>query len=145
MPRLNLRNLLLFLAAFFVARNFLRNDYRKQEMQYLRDSGFTEELIERHIPKTPEERKKYVEDKANDVEKMKKDIAYLLNEVAELKAGGLTKEHNPDGRKETLKVMDHLHAEKRKQKEDRLLKEHPDFKPSKRLKDMTEEEIQAIK
>jgi hypothetical protein len=113
----------------------------------------SEEQIERYIPKTPAERKKYVEDKASDVDKMKKDIAYLLNEVAELKAGGLSnhnsdekqQQHPPDGRKETLKSMDLLHQKKRREQEEQLLKEHPDFKPSKRLKDMTEEELLAIK
>jgi hypothetical protein len=113
----------------------------------------SEEQIERYIPKTPAERKKHVEDKASDVDKMKKDIAYLLNEVAELKAGGLSshnndekqQQHPPDGRKETLKSMDLLHQKKRREQEEQLLKEHPDFKPSKRLKDMTEEELLAIK
>jgi len=105
----------------------------------------SEEQIERYIPKTAEERKKYVQDKANDVEKMKKDIAYLLNEVAELKAGGVTNEHDSDERKEVLKSMDMVHERKRHDREEQLLKEHPDFKPGKRLKDMTEEELKAIK
>mmetsp|Transcript_278 Transcript_278/g.473 ORF Transcript_278/g.473 Transcript_278/m.473 type:complete len:178 (+) Transcript_278:134-667(+) len=144
-PRINLRNVLLFLTAFFIVRNFLRNDYRREEIHYLRESGMSEEQIERYIPKTAEERKKYVQDKANDVEKMKKDIAYLLNEVAELKAGGVTNEHDSDERKEVLKSMDMVHERKRHDREEQLLKEHPDFKPGKRLKDMTEEELKAIK
>lgn len=135
--RFNLRNALLLLVAFFVVRNFLKNDYRREEMQFLRDSGMTEEQIERHIPKTAAERKKYVEEKSNDLEQMKKDIAYLLKEVEELKKGqGSSKEEKPDaGRGETLKSMDTRHEEKRRKKEEQLLKDHPNFKPSKRLKD----------
>ena len=106
-------------------------------MQYLRDSGMTEEQIERHIPKTAAERKKYVEEKSNDLERMKEDIAYLLKEVEDLKKErGSSKEERPDdGRGETLKSMDLRHEEKRRKKEEQLLKDHPNFKPSKRLKD----------
>ena len=106
----------------------------------------TEEQIERYIPKTAAERKKYVEAKANDLEQMKKDIAYLLNEVSEMKAGrGMTTDHEKHGggRDETLSVMDNVHAEKRRQKEEQLLKDHPNFKPSKRLRGKMKDETKA--
>ncbi len=142
----NLRNVFLGLAVLFVLRNFLHNDYRKEEIQYLRDSGMTEEQIERYIPKTAAERKKYVEAKANDLEQMKKDIAYLLNEVSEIKAGrGMAdnRQRHGDGRDETLSNMDKVHAEKRRQKEEQLLKDHPNFKPGKRLRNTMEEETKT--
>ncbi len=135
-------------------RNILRKDYRQEEMKYLREAGMSEEQIHRvFVPRTPEEQKKYVQDKANDVEKMKKDIAFLLNEVAELKAvnnvaqGGdqhneEQQNHPKDGREDALNSMDRIHADKRQQREGELLKAHPDFHPSKRIKDMNEEEIQ---
>jgi hypothetical protein len=144
--QLNLRNVLLGLAVLFILRNFLRNDYRKEEIQYLRASGMTEEQIERYIPKTAAERRKYVEAKANDLEQMKKDIAYLLNEVSEIKAGaGMANNSHlhGDGRDESLSNMDKVHAEKRRHKEEQLLKDHPNFKPGKRLRDTMAEETKA--
>jgi hypothetical protein len=62
------------------------------------------------------------------MENMKKDIAFLLQEVDDLKghlkgSGGIPRDSG-------LKEMDHVHAEKRKKHEEQLLKEHPDFKPS---------------
>jgi hypothetical protein len=159
------RNVLLFLAAFFVMRNLLRRDYRQEEIQYLRESGMKEEQIHRFIPRTAAEQRKYAQDKTNDVEKMKRDIAYLLNEVAELKTRSMDQQQqqqsqqqqpkqngdevspkqpsqNISEREESLKNMDKIHAEKRQQQEEELLKSNPDFHASKRLKDMTEEEIQ---
>lgn len=139
--RFNIRNVVLGLAVFFILRNFMQNDYRKEEIQYLRDSGMTEEQIERYIPKTADERKKFVEGKANDLEQMKKDITFLLNEVSELKLSkGTTATHQNlgDGRDETFKDMNRVHAEKRREKEEQLLKENPNFKPSKRLRDTME-------
>eukprot|EP00529_Nitzschia_sp_RCC80_P036719 CAMPEP_0113469434 /NCGR_PEP_ID=MMETSP0014_2-20120614/15899_1 /TAXON_ID=2857 /ORGANISM="Nitzschia sp." /LENGTH=193 /DNA_ID=CAMNT_0000361915 /DNA_START=203 /DNA_END=784 /DNA_ORIENTATION=+ /assembly_acc=CAM_ASM_000159 len=150
----NARNVILGLVVFFLLRNILRNDYRAEEKAYLRQSGMTDEQIERYIPKTATERKKYVEDKKNDFEKMKNDIAFLLSEVAELKAssssshssGADTSRDNIDngdggsvdkshaGRGAALSAMDSFHEEKRRQHEEQLLKEHPNFKPSKRIK-----------
>jgi hypothetical protein len=107
----------------------------------------TDEQIERYIPKTAAERKKYVEAKTNDLEQMKKDIAFLLNEVTEMKAGwGRATNHerqDSGGRDETLVVMDNVHAEKRRQKEEQLLKNHPNFKPSKRLRDRTKDDTKV--
>jgi hypothetical protein len=155
---LNLRNVLLFLSAFFVMRNLLRRDYREEEISYLRESGMSPEQIHRFIPRTAEEQKRYAESKTNDFEKMKKDIAYLLNEVAELKmqqnqSGGEQRnghsqqppaeDHASDNEREgVLKAMDEKHLQKRREQEDELLKNNPDFHASKRIKDMTEEEIQ---
>jgi hypothetical protein len=174
---INLRNVLLFLVAFFAMRNLMRRDYRREEIQYLRNSGMSDEQVHRFVPRTAEEQRKYVQDKKTDVEKMKKDIAYLLNEVAELNARSMTTEqqmqqhqhvdnaqsnissqqeeeqqqqHEDEqsfsggagGREVALKTMDKIHQEKRKQQEDELMKANPNFHASKRLRDMSEEEIQ---
>lgn len=91
----------------------------------------TEEEIERYIPKTAVD-----QGKNDDLKKMKDDIAYLLKEVEELKAGQRSPEHHnrDSGRGESLITMNSMHEEKRRMKEEQLLKEHPNFKPSKRLK-----------
>mmetsp|Transcript_24037 Transcript_24037/g.66622 ORF Transcript_24037/g.66622 Transcript_24037/m.66622 type:complete len:165 (+) Transcript_24037:55-549(+) len=135
--KFNFRNGLLLLIAFFVLRNIVRNDYRKEEIQYLRDSGLSEQQIERYVPTTSSERKV---DSA-DLEEMKKDIAYLLTEVEELKAGRKysNKATSDNGRDDTLIEMDRMHEEKRRRNEEQLLRDHPDFKPSKRLKDRLKE------
>ena len=150
----NGRKFILGLVVFFLLRNILRNDYRAEEKAYLRQSGMTDEQIDRYIPKTAAERKKYVEDKKNDFDQMKKDIAFLLSEVSELKAtstsshssgvdssrdnndnrdGGIVDKSHA-GRGDALSAMDSFHEEKRRQHEEQLLKEHPNFKPSKRIK-----------
>ena len=92
----------------------------------------TVEQIERYIPKIDAE-----QDKNDEFKKMKEDIAYLLKEVEELKVDqGLPNEIPPEtGRSESLRSIDRMHEEKRKTKEEQLLKDHPNFKPSKRLQD----------
>lgn len=134
-PRLNLRNALLLLVALFVLRNLLLNDYREEEIQHLRNSGMTEEQIKRYVPSKAME-----QGRNDDLKRMKEDIAYLLKEVEVLKAGQRSPEkrtqHNNDsGRGEPSISVDRIHEEKRRIKEEMLVKEHPDFKPSKRLKD----------
>jgi len=93
--------------------------------------------IQQRVPKTAVD-----QGKDEELRKMKEDIAYLLKEVEELKAGQESSKLKPDsGRGASLTSMDKLHEEKRRMKEAQLLKEHPDFKPSKRLKDtLTEKE-----
>jgi len=137
--RFNFKNVLFLLAIFFVIRNLLKNDYRQEEVKYLRDSGMDEEQIEKYIPKTVAERKKYKDKREQDLGKMKKDIDYLLKEVEELKGGQRLSKYD-DGRGETLNSMDVIHEEKRRKKEEQLLNDHPNFKPSKRLKDLLTEE-----
>jgi hypothetical protein len=132
-PKVNIRNVALALIGIFILRNILRNDYRSEQIKYLKDSGTTQDEIARFIPKTPEERQQYVNDKSNDTERMKKDIAYLLQEVNDLKAH-LRPKGSQGGRDSGLLEMDHLHQEKRKLHEEQLLKEHPDFKASDRLR-----------
>jgi exopolyphosphatase/pppGpp-phosphohydrolase len=94
----------------------------------------TEEQIQQyiHIPQTVVE-----QEKNDELEKIKKDIAYLLKEVEELKVGRRSSEVNkPDtGRGGSLTSMDRMHEEKRRMREEQLLKDHPNFKQSKRLKD----------
>ena len=99
----------------------------------------TEEQIQRYIPKTAVE-----QERIDEFKKMKDDIAYLLKEVEELKAARKSLEQKkPDtGRDEPLISMDEMHEKKRRMKEEQLLKDHPNFKPSKRLKDsLTEPKI----
>mmetsp|Transcript_118838 Transcript_118838/g.177635 ORF Transcript_118838/g.177635 Transcript_118838/m.177635 type:complete len:165 (-) Transcript_118838:183-677(-) len=132
-PKVNLRNVAFAMIGVFILRNILRNDYRSEEMKYLKNSGSAQEQAERFIPKTPEEHEQYVNDKGNDSERMKHDIAYLLQEVDELKAR-LRPRGSQAGRDSTLIEMDHIHQEKRKRQEAELLKQHPDFKPSDRLR-----------
>jgi hypothetical protein len=131
LPKLTIRNVLLFLAGLFIARNILRNDYRHEEMNHLKESGMEQNEIEKYIPKTAEERRQYVADKGNDMDRMKKDVAYLLQEVSELR--GLVKPGVKGQRDTSLLEMDHVHEEKRKLHEEQLLKKNPDFKPSLRV------------
>ena len=92
----------------------------------------TEEQIHRYIPKTAVE-----QETIDDLKKMKDDIAYLLKEVEDLKAGRSSPEQKGHGTKrgESLISIDKMHEEKRRMKEEQLLRDHPNFKPSKRLKD----------
>lgn len=131
-PRVNLRNTLLLLIAIFVLRNLLRNDYRQEEIQHLRKSGMTDEQIKRYVPETA------LGQAGNDeLKEMKEDIASLKKEIEKLKAGRLSSEqqNHDSGRGEPLISVDKMHEEKRKRREEQLLRDHPNFKPSKRLKD----------
>lgn len=135
-PRLNLRNVLLLLIVVFVMRNLLRNDYREEEIKHLRNSGMTDEQIKRYVPETA------VGQTGNDeLKKMKEEIAYLKKEIEELKASRIysEKQNHDSGRGEPLISVDRMHEEKRKRREEQLLRDHPDFKPSKRLKDLEAE------
>jgi len=63
-------------------------------IETLKASGKTPEQIERYVPKTAEERRQYVKDQKNTIEKMKNDIAFLLREVHDLRqivGGNVTK------------------------------------------------------
>ena len=120
-PKLNLRNLILGIVGIFIIRNLLFNDYRKEAMKSLEDSGMTDEEIGKVIPKTYEERREQLKKKGTDMDQMKKDIDYLKNEIDELKK---------EGRDSTLTEMDLMHMEKRQRNEEKLAKEYPDFKPS---------------
>jgi len=53
----------------------------------LRESGkLTEDEIDKYyVPKTFEERRRYAEDKKNDLVQMRRDVAYLLHEVHAIK------------------------------------------------------------
>jgi hypothetical protein len=133
LPKPTIKNVLLLLAGLFIARNILRNDYRHEEMKYLKGSGMEQAEIDQYLPKTAEERRQYVADKANDMDRMKKDIAYLLQEVSDIR--DLVKDSGGKGQRDTgLLEMDHVHEEKRKLHEEQLLREHPDFKTSPRIR-----------
>jgi predicted nucleic acid-binding Zn-ribbon protein len=60
-------------------------DYRSEAMEALKISGKSDEEIERYIPKTPAERRKYVDDQKNDYKRVKEDVAYLLTQVDAIK------------------------------------------------------------
>jgi DNA-binding transcriptional MerR regulator len=133
LSRFNMRNVFLLLLTFLVLRNLLQNDYQKEEIKYLRNSGMSEEQIQRYIPKTAVEH-----EQDDELENMKRDIAYLLKEVENLKArlrSSEEKAHEIE-RNESLRTIDGMHEEKRRKKEEQLLKDHPNFKPSKRLNDL---------
>lgn len=80
----------------------------------------TEEEIERYVPKSAGERRKYVDDKRNDFDHMKKDVAFLLQEVHELR--GLIKNGKAGGGgvDEVLTEMDKIHQAKRETREKAL-------------------------
>jgi predicted nucleic acid-binding Zn-ribbon protein len=64
-------------------------------METLKISGKSDEEIERYIPKTPAERRKYVDDQKNDYKKVKEDVAYLLTQVDAIKQHiGLPRDDN---------------------------------------------------
>jgi len=133
LPKANLRNILLALVAIFILRNLFKHDYRREEMKYIRGNENLSREIEKAIPMTEEERFQFINSRAKDVDKLKHDIMYLLNEVHSLRQNARDQK-DPGGRRDSdLKAMDHLHLEKRKAHEEQLLKEHPDFVPSKRL------------
>jgi len=131
-----LRNIFLSLAAFFVVRNLIKFVRVHEQSQYLRDSGVPKEDMKQYVATTALER-----EKDKELEKLKKDVAYLMKEVEELKLGRSPSRDNPpdDGRAESFRDIDRVHEQKRKMHEEQLLKDHPNFKPSKRLKDFLEE------
>lgn len=73
--------ILLHLTSFVI----IVQDYRGDVIKELRSRGKTPEEIDRFIPRTAEEQLKYVADERNNNVKMKEDIAFLLNEVHELR------------------------------------------------------------
>jgi len=91
-----------------------------EQISELKASGMTEEEIERYVPTSAGERRKYVNDKRNDFDHMKKDIAFLLQEVHELR--GLIKDGKAGGGgvDEVLTEMDKVHEEKRRKREQTL-------------------------
>lgn len=95
-----------------------------EQISELKANGVTEEEIEKYVPKSASERRKYVNDKKNDFDFMKKDIAFLLQEVHELR--GLIKDGNAGGGggggevDENLTEMDTIHQEKRRKQEEAL-------------------------
>lgn len=92
----------------------------------------TDEQIKRYVPETA------LGQAGNDeLKEMKEDIASLKKEIEKLKAGRLSSEqqNHDSGRGEPLISVDKMHEEKRKRREEQLLRDHPNFKPSKRLKD----------
>jgi hypothetical protein len=117
-PRFNTRNVLLLLVITFVVRNIFFRDYRTEQISELTASGMTKEEVELYVPTTAGERRKYVDDKRNDFDHMKKDIAFLLQEVHELR--GLVKDGKAGvgGVDEVLTEMDKVHEEKRRRREE---------------------------
>lgn len=54
-------------------------------ISHLKASGKSDEEIERYVPKTAEEQRQYALDRSNDMTRMKKDIAFLFNQVNDLR------------------------------------------------------------
>jgi hypothetical protein len=110
LSKLRLRNIAFVVIVLFLLRNvftlFEHTSIRK-------DVGVSsQDKINRLQSKTAEERQQYVADKKNNM-RTKKDT---------------------DTRDLGLREMDQIHEEKRKRKEEQLLKEHPDFKTSRRVR-----------
>lgn len=135
LPKFNLRNSMITLVVLFIVRNLLKNDYRKEEMKYLRDPAMQAKEIEKAIHGSEQDRYKFLNSRGKDVERLKQDIIYLLGEVKTLRTAARDPNSSMSGRDSDLKEMDKLHMEKRQAREEQLLKEHPDFKPSRRVKD----------
>ena len=136
LPKPNLRNILIALIGFFMLRNLIKNDYRKEEMKYLREPSLSSTRdIEKALRMSEAERIKFINTRANDIETLKQDIHYLFKEVAMLRSKTVSKDTKKalSEREEGLKEMDHLHLQKRKEREEQLMKDHPDFVPSKRI------------
>jgi hypothetical protein len=134
LPKVNLRNGLITLVTLFILRNLLRKDYREEEMKYLRDPGTQAKEVERAIIGSEEDRYKFLNSRGRDVERLKQDIIYLLGEVKTLRAAARDPNGSLAGRDADLKDMDRLHLQKRKEREAQLLKDHPDFVPSRKAK-----------
>ena len=144
LPKANLRNLLLGLILFFVIRTFFfARSSHKEVIDHIDANKETGESglghLEEVIGKTAAERKKYVDEHHHDPVQLKRDITSLLNEVHNLRAVA-QKKLDADGatdphadRQMGLQEMDHLHLMKRKAREEKLLRDHPDFVPSRRI------------
>ena len=136
LPKPNLRNILIALIGFFMLRNLLKNDYRREEMKYLREPSLSSTRdLEKALRMSEAERIKFVNARANDIETLKQDIHYLFKEVAMLRSKTTAKDTKKalNEREEGLKEMDRLHLQKRQEREEQLMKDHPDFVPSKRV------------
>eukprot|EP01082_Thalassiosira_pseudonana_P013471 g12000.t1 g12000 contig6:1019753-1020390(-) len=70
---------------FLTLRNILTNDYRGEEIGYLRTSGLKDEQIEQFVPKTQEERLIMQRKKAVDQVQMLREIELLKEQVHELR------------------------------------------------------------
>ena len=123
------------LIGFFMLRNLFKNDYRREEMKYLREPSLSARDIEKAIRMSEAERIRFVDARAKDIETLKQDIHYLFREVATLRAktAGQDNKKALNERDEDLKEMDRLHLQKRQAREEQLMKDHPDFVPSKRI------------
>ena len=119
---LTYKHVLILCLVLFVIKNLAFRDYRREEISELKNSGLSQEEIERFVPTTAAERRKYVADKNNDLDRMKKDIAFLLQEVHELRAMARDKAIAGEGGgvDEALKEMDKIHEEKRRRREQEL-------------------------
>ena len=65
----------------------------------------SDEEIQQYIPRTPEEQRIQMENKDSDIVQMKKQIAFLLEQVQELKE---KLDPQQDARAEVLKVLSGL-------------------------------------
>jgi hypothetical protein len=75
---------LLLVSSFFLLRNWILHDYRAVARHELQGLSMAE--MERYVPMTASERREYSAAKTKtDSEQMKRDIAYLMRAVEELK------------------------------------------------------------
>jgi hypothetical protein len=105
----------------FVLKNIFFRDYRIEEIAELKAHGMSQEDIEAVVPRTAKERRQYVTDTKNDFEKLKRDVAYLMQEVHELRSNvRTTAAHGRfgGGEDELFMDIDRIHEEKRRRKEE---------------------------
>lgn len=85
---------------------YFAQDYRGEEIGVLLASGQTEEQIDKYfVPKSVSERKKKALSQAQEFEKMKKEIAFLMDEVKHLR-GNTSSERDADTHHKKEKASD---------------------------------------
>jgi len=104
-PLARLGMLLLIVVLTIILRNVLFHDYREDVIETLQASGqLSVEEIDRIVPKTAQERQQYALNEKNDLMQMKHDIAYLLQQVQELKEQIKQQQPQPSNQSGTKKT-----------------------------------------
>ena len=84
-----------------------QQDYREEEIGYLRSSGKTDEEIYQIVPKTLDEQRQEKKKKLSEYDQLKEDVEMLKKELALLKASAEdSKEKNESKEKKTLDETD---------------------------------------
>ena len=120
-PKCSTKLLLGTILVLFVLKNIFFRDYRIEQVAELKAHGMSQEEIDALVPRSAKERRQYVTDTKNDFEKLKRDVAYLMQEVHELRANVRTPHSRyggaGGGEDELFMDIDRIHEEKRRRKE----------------------------